>query len=159
MWHTGCFSTNSLVSMKKNLTKTGWHPKPCGPRESSSSRAHAKAERPQDLPQKIKTFEHVYQSKKRGIRKKPVPGTKGKKAKETHWPYDGDGLHGPGSGLQGGPRATSWPNFLIPHGCSVSTWRADIPCPSAVCVAASTCRTGWRSARSTTQWTAKSSPF
>ena len=66
---------------QKKLTQTILYPKPRGPIESSPSRAHAKAERPQDLPQKIKTFEHVYQSRKKGIRKKTVPRTKGKKQK------------------------------------------------------------------------------
>ena len=70
----------------KKLTQTVWYPEPRGPTESSSSRARAKVERPQDVPEKIKPLEHVYGLRKKGYQENGTHTRKKNESHETHLP-------------------------------------------------------------------------
>ena len=80
------------------------------------------------------------------------------KSNGTHQPFYGDGPHDPGFWQRRGPTAAFWPNPSIARGCFVGTGRAGIPGPSGGGGESSTYQTGSRAARSTKQWTVKSSP-
>ena len=96
---------------------------------------------------------------KKGGYEETTPGQwKKMKANGTHPPFCGDGPHGLISGQRGGPTATFWPNPSTVHGCIAGTGLADIHDPSGGDAGSSTCQTGSRSVRSTTQSIPANSP-
>ena len=141
MWHTGCFVTWSLTSNKKKNQHKQAGTQNRAAHVSRARRGHMQRRRGhRTCRRKSRPLNTSINQEKRGYKEKPSPKQGKKTQKETHRPYDGDGLHGPNFGPQDGPRATSWPNLSIPHGCSVLAWRADILCPSAGCAATSACQ-------------------
>ena len=121
------WSSRVVKESKKKSDTISWDPKTCSRIQSTSSRANPKVDGPKDLPTKVEIGEHRREPRKKVWGKGPIPVNEKKKPDTTYQPFCDDGLRDRACEQSDGPRAGSWPNWLIHLCCFAGTGRLHKP--------------------------------